>query len=127
MDKSRFLGLRTSIYRVSDMEKARAWYSQVLGISPYFDEPFYIGFNVEGYELGLIPEEGAVKTKSEGVNTYWGVDDAHASYQRLIELGAKDYEKPTEVGGGIITALVKDPWENLFGIIYNPHFKLPGK
>lgn len=122
---SSLLGLRTTIYRVSDMEKAKAWYSSLLGFAPYFDEPFYIGFNVAGYELGLVPEEGAIKTKSESVNTYWGVEDADAYWAKLMAMGATVYEEPTEVGGGIITALAKDPWGNLFGIIFNPHFQLP--
>ena len=51
-----FLGLRTAIYWVADIEAAKAWYTKVLGIEPYFDEPFYVGFNVGGYELGLQPE-----------------------------------------------------------------------
>ncbi len=50
-----FLGLRTAIYHVDDIERARDWYSSILGFKPYFDEPFYVGFNVAGYELGLQP------------------------------------------------------------------------
>src|SRR3981081_3371696 len=53
-----FLGLRTAIYHVDDIEKAKAWYSEVLGTKPYFDQPFYVGFNVAGYELGLQPGAG---------------------------------------------------------------------
>lgn len=120
-----FLGLRTTIYRVSDMDQAKAWYSNVLGVGPYFDEPFYVGFNVAGYELGLQPEEGTIKTKSEGVQTYWGVEDVESTFNTLLDLGATVYENPTEVGGGIVVAMVKDPWDNLFGVIYNPHFSLP--
>ena len=116
------LGLRTTIYRVSDIQKAKEWYANFLGFQPYFDEPFYVGFNVAGFELGLQPEEGAVKTKSEGVNTYWGVEDIQASYQQLLNLGATIHEGPTDVGGGIQVAMVKDPWDNLLGIIFNPHF-----
>ena len=51
-----FLGLRTVVYKVSDLGRAKAWYTKVLGIEPYFDEPFYVGFNVGGYELGLDPD-----------------------------------------------------------------------
>ena len=116
------LGLRTTIYRVSDIQKATAWYAEFLGFQPYFDEPFYVGFNVGGFELGLQPEEGAVKTKSEGVNTYWGVEDIEATYAKLISMGATEHEKPSDVGGGIKVAMAKDPWDNLFGIIVNPHF-----
>ena len=115
-------GLRTCIYRVSDIGKATAWYSKALGIGPYFNEPFYVGFNVAGYELGLQPEESDTP-KSPTVLTYWGVDDAAKSYQHLLELGATSFEEPTEVGEGIVVAAVKDPWGNIFGLIYNPVFK----
>ena len=75
-----------------------------------------------GFELGLQPEEGAVKTKSEGVNTYWGVEDIDTTFAKLIFMGAIEHEKPSDVGGGIKVGMVKDPWDNLFGIIFNPHF-----
>ncbi len=53
-----FLGLRTAVYDAPDIAKAKAWYSKVLGEQPYFDQPFYVGFNVGGYELGILPAEG---------------------------------------------------------------------
>lgn len=121
------LGLRTSIYRVADIKKATDWYANLLGFAPYFEEPYYVGFNVGGYELGLQPEEQTVSTKTESVNTYWGVENIEETYQRFIDCGATEYEKPSEVGGGIKTALLKDPWGNLLGIIYNPHFELTEK
>lgn len=120
---SNFLGLRTVGYAVSDLAKAKEWYSSVLGIEPYFDEPFYVGYSIAGYELGLQPEEGPV-TKGDSVVTYWGVEDIDAAYKRLLELGASAHQEPMDVGGAIKVASVKDPWENVFGIIYNPHFKL---
>jgi predicted enzyme related to lactoylglutathione lyase len=121
----KLLGLRTTIYKVSDMEKAKKWYSDFLGFEPYFDEPFYVGFNVAGYELGLQPEEEAQSTeKSDSVITYWGVENVSESYQALISLGANPHEEPTEVGGGIIVASLKDPWANIIGLIFNPHFSL---
>ncbi len=120
-----WLGLRTCIYRVPNMEEAKNWYTQVLGFGPYFDEPFYIGFNVAGYELGLQPMENTVQTPSETVNIYWGVADVDAEFQRLLQLGATTFEEPTDVGGGIKTAMLHDPWGNLLGIILNPHFSLP--
>ncbi|AFK04586.1 Glyoxalase/bleomycin resistance protein/dioxygenase [Emticicia oligotrophica DSM 17448] len=119
--KKPFLGLRTSIYKVSDIYAAKMWYSQVLGISPYFDEVFYVGFNVGGYELGLQPEEEN-QAKGEGVSTYWGVNDVYETYQQLLNAGATMNEEPTDVGDGIVVATVKDPWNNILGIIYNPHF-----
>ncbi len=118
--KQPLLGLRTTIYRVSDIEKAKTWYSEFLGIEPYFDEPFYVGFNVAGYELGLQPDEKN-EAKTDGVITYWGVNDVQEVYEDLLSKGAKAFEEPDEVGGGIIAAAVKDPWDNVFGIIYNPH------
>jgi predicted enzyme related to lactoylglutathione lyase len=121
--KKDFKGLRTCIYRVSDIRKATAWYSNVLGIDPYFNEPFYVGFTVGGYELGLHPEE-STEPKGPSVLTYWGVDDVHHVYSQLLSEGASEFEKPEEVGGGIVVAAVKDPWGNIFGIIHNPHFKL---
>ena len=123
MSKS-FLGLRTCIYRVADIAKAKAWYTEVFGTEPYFDEPFYVGFNIAGYELGLQPEENAGE-KGESVLTYWGVADVETTHQRLLQLGATAHEAPAEVGGGIVVATVKDPWNNILGIIHNPHFKLP--
>ena len=121
--KQSFLGLRTTIYKVSDIEKAKTWYSSILGIDPYFNEPFYVGFNVAGYELGLQPDEKN-EAKVDGVITYWGVNDVQEVFQNLLACGALCYEEPTEVGGGIIVAAVKDPWDNVIGIIYNPHFLL---
>ncbi len=122
-----FLGLRTVIYLVADLAQASAWYAGVLGIQPYFDEPFYVGFNVGGYELGLQPADGAARPGTAGVTAYWGVEDVAATYQMLLDAGASAVEAPAEVGGGIIVATVSDPWGNLFGVIYNPHFSIPGK
>jgi lactoylglutathione lyase len=123
--KSPFLGLRTSIYKVNDIAKAKAWYSQVLGVQPYFDEVFYVGFNVAGYELGLQPEEKTAEPKADSVLTYWGVKNVHDAFKNLLSAGATAHEEPADVGGNIVVATVKDPWGNVFGIIDNPHFKLP--
>ena len=121
--ESLFLGLRTTIYRVKELNKAKEWYEKAFGVPPYFDEPFYVGFSIQGYELGLLPEEGHT-SKGENVMSYWGVEDIHGMYKHLIQLGAKEHEKPTNYGGELMVASVKDPWDNAVGIIYNPHFKL---
>lgn len=115
-------GLRTTVYKVPDLDKAKEWYTNVLGFPPYFDEPFYVGFNVCGYELGLLPYEGDVTT-GDSVYSYWGVDNINGKYQQLLDFGATELEKPTNVGGELMVAAVKDPWGNPFGIIYNPYFK----
>jgi catechol 2,3-dioxygenase-like lactoylglutathione lyase family enzyme len=119
-----FLGLRTVAYYVSDIEKGRDWYSSILGFAPYFDQPFYVGFNVGGYELGLQPSEAAPAQKADGVVAYWGVDNAATALKHLIEQGATLHEDVQDVGEGIKVATVKDPFGNTFGVIENPHFKL---
>lgn len=118
------LGLRTIIYKVADITAAKAWYANVFETQPYFDEPFYVGFNIGGYELGLQPEENPTTIKPESVLTYWGVVDVAKETERFIAAGAVMHEEPQEVGGGIIVATVKDPWGNIIGLIYNPHFKV---
>ena len=112
-------GLRSVIYPVTDLADGKAWYRRVLEIEPYFDEPFYVGFAVGGFELGLIPDglPGAA-----GATAYWGVSDAVAELQRLFQLGGVLHEPLKDVGGGIKVATLQDPYGNLFGIIENPHF-----
>jgi predicted enzyme related to lactoylglutathione lyase len=118
------LGLRTAIYKVNDIAKAKEWYSKAFATTPYFDEPFYVGFNIGGFELGLQPvEPGVTEEKSEAVVAYWGVDEIESEFERLITLGAKENERPADVGGNIKVATIKDPWGNVIGLIYNPHFK----
>ncbi len=119
------LGLRTCIYKVptSELVMAKEWYANVFGEKPYFDEAFYVGFNIAGYELGIQPEETA---KGENVSTFWGVNNIEAEYKRFVDLGAMPVEKPMNVSGSIMVATVKDPWNNLIGLIYNPEFKLHG-
>ncbi|MBN8577228.1 MAG: VOC family protein [Cytophagales bacterium] len=119
------LGLRTTIYKVPDLAAARAWYAKAFQVQPYFDQPFYVGFNVKGYELGLLPEEGDTQ-KTSNILSYWGVEDIESEFNRLMAIGATAHENPTNVGGDIVTATVRDPWGNVIGIIFNPEFQLPG-
>ena len=119
-----FHGLRTAIYHVGDLDRAKEWYGVVLGIRPYFDEPFYVGFDVGGFELGLQPDEPGAPRASAGVVAYWGVDDADAAFGRLLELGATGHSGVQDVGGGIRVATVLDPYGNVLGVIENPHFSL---
>ena len=116
-------GLRTVVYKVDDLAKAKAWYSETLGIQPYFDEPFYVGFNVGGFELGLDPDMTGV-AKGNNVIAYWGVPNAESAFQRLLAQGAKKHADVQDVGDGIKVASVTDPFGNVFGVIENPHFKL---
>jgi predicted enzyme related to lactoylglutathione lyase len=118
------LGLRTTIYKVGNIQKATEWYSKAFETNPYFNEPYYVGFNIQGYELGLQSEENPTLDKIESVVAYWGVENIQQTYDRLIELGAAENEKPYNVGGEIMTATVKDPFGNIIGLIYNPEFQL---
>jgi predicted enzyme related to lactoylglutathione lyase len=120
--ESRFLGLRTCIYKVSDLQEATRWYTKAFGKGPYFEEAFYVGFTIGGFELGLQPEDQP-GSKGEGVVAYWGTDHIQSAYEALLKIGAKEHEPPHEVGGDIWVATVKDPWENCLGLIYNPHFQ----
>ena len=115
-----FLGLRTAVYPVGDVGAAKVWYARVLGVDPYFDQPFYVGFSVAGFELGLIPD-GTPST--QGPQALWGVTNASESYDRLLSLGAKPLDPVNDVGEGIKVAAVQDPFGNRLGIIENPHFK----
>ena len=115
------LGLRTAIYPVNDLALAKEWYSLVLGMAPYFDQPFYVGYRVGGFELGLLPQG---ESSTNGPQPLWGVDDIETAYSKLLELGARSHEPITDVGEGIKVAAVIDPFGNRFGIIQNPHFEL---
>jgi predicted enzyme related to lactoylglutathione lyase len=114
-------GLRTVIYHVADLAKAKAWYSQLLEQEPYFDQPFYVGYSVGGFELGLVPDGAA---GPGGTVAYWGVADAAVAVKRLEALGAAIREPVQDVGEGILVATVADPFGNTFGVIENPHFSL---
>ena len=115
-------GLRTATYFVDDVFKASDWYEKVLGYEPYYKTEHYVGFDVGGYELGIHPG-GKVQNELGGVQAFWGVDDVEAAMKKFVEHGATAFHEPTEVGGGIIIASVKDPWGNVFGFIVNPGFK----
>jgi predicted enzyme related to lactoylglutathione lyase len=116
-----FQGLRTVIYHVPDLAQAKAWYSTAFGIAPYFDEPFYVGFSVGGYELGLHPDITDVTFGNNAV-AYWGVAKIAEAVAHMTKSGAAIRSEPTDVGGDIKVATVADPWGNVIGIIENPHF-----
>ena len=122
-----FLGLRTVVYHAPDLGRAKAWYADVLETPPYFDESFYVGFNVGGFELGLHPGTSGPSQLDHGAVAYWGVANAEAALQRLLKLGASKHADLQDVGEGIRVASVTDPFGNVFGLIENPHFILPSK
>jgi catechol 2,3-dioxygenase-like lactoylglutathione lyase family enzyme len=114
-----FLGLRTLIYPVTDLDRARTWYTRVLGIDPYYDEAPYVGYDVGGYELGLF----AAGKPADGPGAFWGVADVETALQHLVDAGATPDGGIADVGGGIRMASVKDPDGFTFGIIENPVFQ----
>jgi predicted enzyme related to lactoylglutathione lyase len=113
-------GLRTAIYAVDDIARAKDWYTKAFGVEPYFDEPFYVGFNIGGFELGLDPN--AKSRGAGGSVAFWGVDNADEAVARLVAAGATVSSGVNEVGEGIKVATVLDPFGNKIGIIENPLF-----
>ena len=114
-----FLGLRTLIYPTTNLDEAKKWWKNFLGINPYFDEPFYVGFNVGGYEIGLNP--GAAM--EFGPVTYIGVESMPEALERAKANGATIVSDTEDVGDGILIAHLVSPTGERFGLIVNPHFK----
>lgn len=115
--KSMLKKLRTVIYHVDDLQKAKAWYSNLTGIQPYFDEPFYVGFDINGFELGLDPDFEEVEERGSQAVVYWNVDDIKKAVKKFTNAGAQLNGKIKEVGGGIKVVTVIDPWGNAVGLI----------
>lgn len=119
-----FKGLRSAFYAADDVGAARDWYAQILGFPAYFDQPFYVGFDVAGYELGISPRRPELDVVGGG-NASWAVDDVPAALTTLIEAGATVHEEATDVGDGIVVGAVRDPFGNVISLICNPHFAPP--
>lgn len=125
-------GLSTVNYVAEDVPAAVAWYTQVLGVEPYFsrsmdDKPVYVEFRIGDYqhELGILDSRfapGSRSAEAGGALTYWAVDDVHASFEGLVSLGATVHQEPTEHGPGFVTASVVDPFGNVLGVMYNQHY-----
>jgi len=122
--ESRLQGPRTVVYSVPDLARAKDWYTEALGVKPYFDEAYYVGFNVGGYELGLNPKGTVAQPVGSGVRVFWGVDNIDEELNRLLRIGAKPHKPVEDIGADIKVASVLDPYGNLIGLIYNPHFAI---
>ena len=119
--KQHILGIYTAIYHVEDLGRAKEFYTALLGLPPYFDEPFYVGYEVAGHELGLLPI-ASTKRQERGCVAYWGVKDMAAACADLSTKGHALFDPITEVGCGIRVASFLDADGNIVGLIENPHF-----
>ena len=117
-------GLATVIYHVPDLDRAKSWYATAFQVQPYFDEPFYVGFNIAGYELGLDPNPSTGRAGSGGSVAYWRVDSLDQAVEHFLSAAASLVAPPQDVGGGIKIAALADPFGNVIGLIENPQFEL---
>ena len=108
-------GIKTIIYPIKDLAHAKALFSKLLGIEPYADGPYYIGFRVGDQEIGLDPNG-----HKQGMTGYYHVDDIKKSLQSLLDGGAQVMQEVKDVGGGRLTASVKDADDNIIGLIQEP-------
>jgi predicted enzyme related to lactoylglutathione lyase len=111
-----FKKLRTVIYHVDDLDKAKAWYTNITGIKPYFDQPFYVGFDINGCELGLDPDFTGIDGGNQSI-AYWSVNDIENVVDTLAANDATIISPVTGVGEGIKAAVLKDPFGNAIGLI----------
>lgn len=109
-------GLRTIVYHVTNLEVAKMWYSEMFEINPYFDESFYVGFEINGCELGLDPSAEEYSMGNSSI-TYWKVDDVGAAFDRLKEKKVIIHQEIHSVGEGIKLGSIKDPFGNVIGLI----------
>jgi len=126
-DATRLRGFATISMWAEDLEAAKRWYTELLGVEPYFQRPGYCEFRVGDYqhEIGLIDSKFAPGGRTEGPGgavVYWHVDDVEGTFKRLLSLGATEYEPVTERGPGFVTASLVDPFGNILGVMYNRHY-----
>jgi predicted enzyme related to lactoylglutathione lyase len=121
-------GVATVNYFAADHATARQWYTDFLGVAPYFERPGYVEFRLGDYqhELGIIDSKYVPGTESiggrAGVVVYWHVDGVDAAVAQALSLGATLREAAQDRGRGFITATVVDPFGNILGLMYNPHY-----
>ncbi|MGW0285729.1 VOC family protein [Streptomyces sp. NPDC003236] len=111
-------GAQTIIYPVKDLEKAKALFAALLGVEPYADEPYYVGFKAAGQDVGLDPS-GHAKGMT-GPVPYWHVTDLRERLAALVAAGAEPLQDAQDVGGGRLIAFVRDADGNLVGLLQDP-------
>ena len=105
-------GIRTVIYPVTDLARAKAMFHKLLGVEPYADQPFYVGFRVEDQEIGLDPNG-----HKAGMTAYYHVDNIKQSLQSLLDAGSQILQEIKDVGGGRLIASVRDADGNIIGLV----------
>lgn len=107
-------GVQTIIFPVNDLAKTKALYGALLGVEPYADAPYYLGYQIEGQDIGFDPN--GHRTDMNGPIVYFHVDDIRASLQSLLDAGAETVQDVRDVGGGRLVATVRDGDGNVFGL-----------
>ena len=105
-------GVKTILYPVTDMARAKIQFRTLLGVDPDGDQPYNIGFKVGDQDIGLVPN-----SPEAGVTAFYHVDDIKQSLQSLLEAGSKTLREITDVGGGRLVASVRDAAGNISGLI----------
>ena len=108
-------GISLIVYPVKDLEAAKTLFGTFLGVKPYADSPYYVGFKVGDQEVGLDPN-----ATSSGPITYREVTDIKASLQALVDAGAQLQQDVKDVGYGRLIATVKDAGGSTIGLMQNP-------
>jgi predicted enzyme related to lactoylglutathione lyase len=111
-------GMKSVVFPVKDLSKAKELYTALLGTPPYADEAYYVGFRVEDLEVGLDPN--GHRQGLTGPVGYWDVDDIHAAVKQLLSAGAQEQQAPMDVGGGALIARVTDADGNVIGLRQTP-------
>lgn len=108
-------GAKIIIYPVSDLERGKTLFRTLLGVEPYVDSPYYIGFRIGDQEFGLDPNG-----HKWGMTAYYQVDNIEQSLQSLVDAGAQVEQGVKDVGGGMLTAVAKDAEGNIIGLRQSP-------
>src|SRR5437667_9857222 len=117
-------GMRLLVFPVKDLAKAKALYRELLGVDPYADAPYYVGFRTGDLEIGLDP-----RGQTAGPLPYWEVDDIRRRLKELVDAGARQDQDVRDVGGGKLIATVKDADGNVIGLTQSPEsaaHRVPG-
>jgi uncharacterized glyoxalase superfamily protein PhnB len=126
-DTPKLRGMATVNYWATDWRAAKVWYTELIGFEPYFQRDGYAEWRLGDHqdELGLVDSRyrppGAASGPG-GAVLYWHTDDVEGMFERLLAMGATEHEKPQDRGKGFVTATVVDPFGNLVGVMYNPHY-----